>query len=203
MSPMFHTRPALAVTAAAVLLGALAGCSASGEPATTAVSVETSVASSAENPAGDNPAPVPVDAGDKSSPAGPGAKLTVVDIRTGSHPGFDRVVYELGGEGTPGWRVGYVDRAVQDGSGNEIPVAGGAVLQVLIDGSAYPFDSGADPYAGPNPVPGEPGGSVVEVNGSGVFEGVTQSFIGVRDPGTAFSVFALTGPTRLVVDVAR
>ncbi len=202
MSPMAHTRTALSVTAAAaVLAGALAGCSTTGEPSATAVSVETSVATTEAS--APDASSTPVDAADKSSPAGPGAKLTVVDIRIGSHDGFDRVVYELGGDGVPGWRVGYVDRAVQDGSGHEIPVAGGAVLQVLIDGSAYPFDSGADPYSGPNPVIAPAGGSVTEVNGSGVFEGVTQSFVGVRDPGTAFSVFALTEPTRLVVDVAR
>ena len=84
-----------------------------------------------------------------------------------------------------------------------MPVAGHGILQVLIDGSAYPFDSGAEPYAGPNPVVAEPGGVVTEVNGSGVFEGVTQSFIGVTEAGRPFRVSALTGPTRVVVDVAH
>ncbi|MEE2061195.1 AMIN-like domain-containing (lipo)protein [Rhodococcus artemisiae] len=192
---MLRTRHALAVTAAALVL---AGCTANGDPVPDpAASIETQV----ESP--DAPATTPTDTADKVSPAGDGAKLTVTDIRTGRHDGFDRVVYELGGEGTPGWRVGYVDEAVQDGSGNEIPLAGGAVIQVLIDGSAYPFDSGVEPYSGPNPVLGSPGGSVVEVNGSGVFEGVTQSFIGVSAPETPFSVSALTDPTRLVIDVAN
>lgn len=194
MGPMARTRITLAVTVAALVL---AGCSTStGEPTPSpAVSVDTPTTQTTEN--------VPADATDKVSPAGAGAKLTVSDIRTGRHDDFDRVVYELGGEGTPGWRVGYVDKAFQDGSGNEIALAGGAVLQVLIDGSAYPFDSGVEQYAGPNPVLAQPGGSVVEVNGSGVFEGVTQSFIGVTEPGTPFVVYSLTGPTRVVVDVAR
>lgn len=194
---MLRTRHALAVTAAALVL---AGCTANGDAVPepdTAASIETQVVTP------DAPSTTPTDAADKISPAGDGAKLTVTDIRTGRHEGFDRVVYELGGEGMPGWRVGYVDSAVQDGSGNEIPVAGGAVIQVLIDGSAYPFDSGVEPYAGPNPVLGPSGGSVVEVNGSGVFEGVTQSFIGVADPDTPFSVSSLTDPTRLVIDVAN
>ncbi|MFD6893400.1 hypothetical protein ACFWB0_02460 [Rhodococcus sp. NPDC060086] len=194
---MLRTRHALAVTAAALVL---AGCTANGDAVPepdTAASIETQVVTP------DAPSTTPTDAADKISPAGDGAKLTVTDIRTGRHEGFDRVVYELGGEGVPGWRVGYVDSAVQDGSGNEIPVAGGAVIQVLIDGSAYPFDSGVEPYAGPNPVLGPSGGSVVEVNGSGVFEGVTQSFIGVADPDTPFSVSSLTDPTRLVIDVAN
>ncbi|WP_213931818.1 AMIN-like domain-containing (lipo)protein [Rhodococcus sp. B50] len=195
---MKHTRLALAVTATALVL---AGCSAGADqPAPSpAVSVDTPTSSAPETTSAD----VPRDARDKVSPAGEDAKLTVVDIRTGRHEGFDRVVYELGGEGAPGWRVGYVDEAIQDGSGNEVAVAGDAVLQVLIDGSAYPFDSGVEQYDGPNPVLAEPGGSVVEVNGAGVFEGVTQSFIGVAAHGTPFSVYSLTGPTRVVIDVAR
>lgn len=199
MSPMKHTRLALAVTATALVL---AGCSAGAdEPAPSpAVSVDTPTSSAPETTTSDE---VPRDAREKVSPAGEGAKLTVVDIRTGRHEGFDRVVYELGGEGTPGWRVGYVDEPLQQGSGNEVPVAGDAVLQVLIDGSAYPFDSGVEQYDGPDPVLAEAGGSVVEVSGSGVFEGVTQSFIGVAAHGTPFSVYSLTGPTRVVIDVAR
>jgi hypothetical protein len=194
---MLRTRHALAVTAAALVL---AGCTANGDPVPepdTAASIETQVETL------DTPSTTPTDAADKISPAGDGAKLTVTDIRTGRHEGFDRVVYELGGEGMPGWRVGYVDSAVQDGSGNEIPVAGSAVIQVLIDGSAYPFDSGVEPYAGPTPVLGPSGGSVIEVNGSGVFEGVTQSFIGVAEPNTPFSVQSLTDPVRVVIDVAH
>ncbi len=198
MCPMLRTRIGLAVSAAALVL---AGCSASdSDPAPSpAVSVNTPTTQAPE-PDSSN---APTDAADKVSPAGAGAKLTVTDIRTGVHEGFDRVVYELDGEGTPGWRVGYVAEAVQDGSGNEVTVAGDAVLQVLIDGSAYPFDSGVEPYAGPDPVLAAPGGSVVEVSGSGVFEGVTQSFIGVSETGTPFVVYSLADPARVVIDVAR
>lgn len=198
MCPMIRTRISLAVVSAALVL---AGCAASAtDPGPSpAVSADTST-SQAPDPESAN---APVDTADKISPAGAGAKLTVTDIRTGVHENFDRVVYELDGEGTPGWRVGYVDEAVQDGSGNAVTVAGDAVLQVLIDGSAYPFDSGVEQYDGPDPVLAAPGGSVVEVSGSGVFEGVTQSFIGVSEGGTPFAVYSLTDPTRVVIDVAR
>ncbi|MDM7490255.1 hypothetical protein QT969_18385 [Rhodococcus sp. CSLK01-03] len=202
---MKHAR--IAVVALALVL---AGCSDSDSPApsasaSTATSSVPSGSSSGSSGSSDSPGdePAPTDASDKTSPASADAKLTVTDIRTGRHENFDRVVYEMGGTGTPGWRVGYVDRAVQDGSGNDVTVAGGAILQVLIDGSAYPFDSGVEPYSGPDPVLAQPGGSVVVVTGSGVFEGVTQSFVGVAEPNTPFDVYALTNPTRLVVDVAR
>lgn len=196
---MNHRRIAVVTVAAATVL-TVAGCADSQSPAPPASAGTTAAITTTEPAVSEN---LPVDATDKTSPAEPGSKLTVTDIRTGVHDGFDRVVYELGGTGVPGWRVGYVDRAVQDGSGTDVQVAGGAILQVLIDGSAYPFDSGVDQYSGPQPVLAAPGGSVVEVNGAGVFEGVTQSFIGITEPGTAFSVYALTGPTRLVIDVAR
>ncbi|MEE2033443.1 AMIN-like domain-containing (lipo)protein [Rhodococcus chondri] len=194
---MLRTRIAITVTAAGLIL---AGCSTEGDPTPQAAVAISTPSGDARSDAAS--ATFPTDTADKVSPAGDDAKLTVTEIRTGRHDGFDRVVYELGGTGTPGWRVGYVDNPTQDGSGNPVTVAGGATIQVLIDGSAYPFDSGVEPYDGPDPVLADPGGSVVEVSGSGVFEGVTQSFIGVAEPGTAFSVFSLTGPTRLVVDVA-
>lgn len=194
MRLMKHTRLAVAVSAVALVL---AGCAAEqNDPSPSpAVSVDT--------PTSAAPDTVPTDAADKISRAEAGAKLTVTDIRTGRHDGFDRVVYELDGEGEPGWRVGYVDEPVQQGSGNPVTIAGGAVLQVLIEGSGYPFDTGVEQYSGPDPILAEPGGSVLEVTGSGVFEGLTQSFIGVAEPGIPFSVESLSDPTRIVIDVAR
>ncbi|UYP20115.1 hypothetical protein OED52_06115 [Rhodococcus sp. Z13] len=196
---MKHTRLALAVTATALVL---AGCSAESDDPT------PSPAASIANPATTSvresaSAEVPGDTKDKVSPASEDARLSVVEIRTGRHDGFDRVVYELAGEGTPGWRVGYVNEATQQGSGNEVAVSGDAVLEVLIDGSTYPFEIGLEPYGGPDPLVAEPGGSVVEVTGSGVFEGVTQSFVGIAERGTPFTVYSLTNPTRVVIDVAR
>lgn len=130
------------------------------------------------------------------------AALTVTDISVGHHEGFDRVVYELGGTGTPGWEIEYVDRAVQDGSGTAIDVAGQSVLEVRITGSVYPFDSGVEPYSGPDPVVDPSAPAVAGVYRTIVFEGVTQSFVGVNGERPAFSVSALSNPTRLVIDIA-
>ncbi|MCM6777094.1 hypothetical protein NDR87_26760 [Nocardia sp. CDC159] len=130
------------------------------------------------------------------------ARLTVADIRIGHHDGFDRVVYRLGGIGQPGWRVQYTDRAVQDGSGKPIEVAGRSILQVQILGSAYPWDSGVAEYAGSDPATDPSAPTIAGVYSTHVFEGTTQSFIGVNAERPAFSVTALTNPARLVVDVA-
>ncbi|MGW5319053.1 AMIN-like domain-containing (lipo)protein [Nocardia thailandica] len=144
---------------------------------------------------------LPADSDPKTAEAGPRAALTVTEIRLGKQPGFDRVVYQFGGTGTPGWDVRYVDQAVRDGSGRTVDVAG-SILEVRILGAVYPFDTTEVPYAGPDPTtdPGVP--EITGVYKPLVFEGVAQSFIGVRGDRPAFTVSSLTGPTRLVVDIA-
>lgn len=143
----------------------------------------------------------PTDPGPKHSDRHDG-RLTVTDIRIEDHDGFDRVVYELGGTGVPGWKVHYTDEPTQDGSGYPVDVAGRSALEVRITGSAYPFDSGVTPYEGPYPVTNPESGAVTGVFRSVVFEGITQSFIGVDADRPGFSVNAESDPTRLVIDIA-
>ncbi|WP_019929398.1 hypothetical protein [Nocardia sp. BMG111209] len=128
------------------------------------------------------------------------ARLTVTGVHLEHLPGVDRVIYELGGAGVPGWQVQYTGQALQDGSGTPLPVAGRSVLEVRILGSAYPWDSGVDEYDGPDPVTdaGVPG--IAGVYGTQVYEGVTQSFIGVQADRPAYTVSG--DPARLVVEIA-
>ena len=132
--------------------------------------------------------------------ASPDARLTVRAIRMGPHPGFDRVVFELGGKGTPGWDVRYVDAAVSQGSGKPVAVRGSAVLQVSVTGAGYPFDTGVTEYAGKEPLTAAGTTAVSEVVFGGTFEGTTQAFIGTT-ARTPFRVYRLDSPTRIVVDV--
>ena len=100
----------------------LAGC---GEDAGTGTDTSSSGGSAAgssapasESPATDSPAtgedgtsdapPFPGNAEPDTAEASADALITVTDIRTGRHEGFDRVVFEVGGTGTPGWDVRYV-----------------------------------------------------------------------------------------------
>lgn len=136
---------------------------------------------------------------DTAEPSGD-AMLTVTDIRVGEHDGFDRVVFDLGGTGTPGWRVEYVDEAIDDGSGNPVEVDGDAVLQVVISGTAMPGDSGVEEYDGTTLEPDDTE-SVEEVVYRFWFEGYTTAFVGVDEGRRPFRVFALSDPTRVVVDV--
>jgi hypothetical protein len=145
--------------------------------------------------------PFPADASPDSAEASADALVTVTDIRTGRHDGFDRVVFELGGTGTPGWDVRYVDVASSQGRGDVVEVAGEAVLQVTVTGAGYPFDTGVEEYAGPEPLPGQGTATVTEVVFDATFEGTTVAFVGTRAE-TPFRVYPLQDPARIVVEVA-
>jgi hypothetical protein len=215
-------RRTMAATTAGLLGLALAACSADGgtdddpAPTDTATSdtprpTESSDDGSTESPTTDPSAPadeseepsVPFPADTEPDLAEPseGAMLTVTDIRVGQHDGYDRAVLELGGTGTPGWRVEYVDQPVGDGKGDAVDVDGDAYLQVMISGSGYPMDTGVEEYSEPNPVEAGDGSEISEVLLLGVFEGYTQAFVGVDGEQRPFRVFALEDPARVVVDV--
>lgn len=148
----------------------------------------------------DTEAPFPAStAADTSEPSGDGA-LTVTDVRIGLHDGYDRVVLDLGGTGTPGWRAEYVESAIQDGSGMELDLNGDAVLEIDVTGTAYPMDSGQEEYPGPDRIQTNGTVSIEEVRYDHIFEGITKVFVGV-DEKRPFRVFALSDPTRVVIDV--
>jgi hypothetical protein len=122
-------------------------------------------------------------------------------VRVGRQTGFDRVVWEFTGTGTPTYRVRYVDVPTADGSGDPVAVAGDAFIEVVITSVGIPEEGAARP-ADP-PASALEGTVIAEANAIfGGFEGYGQSFIGVRDRQRPFKVSLLTGPTRLVVDVA-
>jgi hypothetical protein len=150
------------------------------------------------------PEPFPDDVSAAEQEPGGAQLLTVTDVRLGRHDGYDRVVFDLGGEGTPGWNVEYVDEAADDGSGEPVEVGGDAVLSVRISGTAMPMDSGVEEFEG----------GAIEISDDGVseesveevvyrfwFEGYTTAFIGIEGDRTPFRVFALEDPARVVVDV--
>lgn len=136
---------------------------------------------------------------DPSFPAG-GGDLLHGTVRVGVHDGYDRVVFDLIGSDVPGYRVEYVDQAIEDGSGNPVAVDGDAILQVVITKTRYP-EEGEQYEGGPGTYDAAGAEKVEEVVLSGTFEGMTQAFVGVDDGPAPFRVFTLTDPTRLVVDI--
>ena len=127
--------------------------------------------------------------------------MTVSEIRLGRHDGFDRVVFEVGGTGTPGWDVRYVDAASSQGSGDAIEVAGEAILQVTLTGAGYPYDTGVEEFANRDPLTAAGTQVVQEVVFDATYEGTTVAFVGTRTQAP-FRVYALQDPARVVVEVA-
>ena len=198
----------------AVLL--MAGCADQPDTATTgsAATSGSSAATSGSSPAapgssaasapateeGAGSTPFPADtAADTAAPVDPSG-LTLTAVRAAQHEGYDRVVFEFTGSGTPGWSVEYVDAPSSQGSGAEVAVPGSSFLQVTAQGTSYPYESGATELP-PGPVPVSGTGVVQGVVYDATFEGTSVAWIGTSDR-TPFRVYALTGPSRLVVEVA-
>jgi hypothetical protein len=186
----------------------LAGCgddaptetSASTDGPSTGAASESTAAATDEEETGDAPE-IPADVEPDTADASAGARVTVSDIRIGAHDGFDRVVLEVGGTGTPGWDVRYVDVATAHGTGDPVDVAGDAVLQVTLTGAGYPFDTGVEEYAG-GPLTSADTTVLTEVVWGATYEGTSLAFVGTTGE-YPFRVYALADPARVVVDIAH
>ncbi len=188
----------LATSSAAVLL---AGCS-GGDNAVPAPSTTTTTITTTSTQATPTTTPdiaVPTGTLPVSIAASEGAQLSVTRVRLGEHPGFDRVVFDLGGMGTPGAMVSFTDDPRLDGSGERLAMVGRTVIQVVITGVGYPGDTGVSAFTGR--VDGV--GGIAGVYVGGPFEGQVLAYIGVdaENPGVRVSILA--SPTRLVIDIAR
>jgi hypothetical protein len=134
------------------------------------------------------------------------SKAKGVNVRTGHHYCFDRLVIDLNGP-VAGYTIRYVPEVVQDGSGLPIPLRGQAFLQITVNAPAYD-DAGKSTYNPPNK------SELTDVTGyqtfrqvawAGSFEGYSSLGQGVR-ARLPFRVQTLPGPgtvSRLVVDVAH
>lgn len=127
-----------------------------------------------------------------------GATLPVAAIRVGSHPTYDRVVFEFSGATIPGYEVGYAARPVNDcASGVPLDIEGSALLQVRLAPAAAHDEAGASTTERET----RPALTVVrEIERSCDFEGIASWAIGTTAPNS-FRVFELSAPPRLVIDV--
>lgn len=141
---------------------------------------------------------------DPADPAAPAAVL--VRVRAADRGAYDRVVLDFD-RPFGGYSVQYVDEVTEDPTGDPVPVAGGAALLVVVQGAtldnAFQVTDGVPraTYGGPRRVPvGLP--AVQEVVDAGDFEAVLSLAVGTART-TGFRVLRLTGPDRLVIDVAH
>jgi hypothetical protein len=133
----------------------------------------------------------------KSSPAS-GGQAELFAVSAGCHAAFDRVVIRAR-FATPGYDVRYVTRIVADPSGKPVSLLGTKRIRVIIR-RARGHTSG-----GTNLLPSRVTplcSNLRQIKRAGDFEGVVSLGLGLRRR-TGFRMFRLTGPTRIVVDVAH
>ncbi|GLK15434.1 hypothetical protein GCM10017600_88470 [Streptosporangium carneum] len=131
----------------------------------------------------------------------PDTPPTVVGVRFARHEGFDRVVIDLRKGDLPGYRVNWVPKLVQDGSGDTIDVKGGAYLQVTLTPASAHSESGAPTWTG-GPIFQAALGNVRSVVKTGDFEGMVGVGI-VVDHKAGFRIKEQLDPQRLIVDIAH
>ena len=124
--------------------------------------------------------------------------MVLRDVRAASQEGFDRVVFEFEGSAVPGYRVGYVDSAVQCGSGETVEVAGAALLQVRLDPAQAHTEAGEATVRERERRPALP--VLQEMESVCDFEADVTWVLGLA-ARNRFRVQELAGPARLVVDV--
>ncbi len=141
---------------------------------------------------------MPKSAGPSTSPFS-----EIVDVRTGRHACYDRLVVDLDGPAS-GYVVRYVNVFRAEGSGQVIPLPGGAKIEIVVRAPANDVN-GNPTYPG---VVGRhlPGVSVAgydtfrSTRYGGSFEGLTTLGLGVR-ARLPFRVFKMGN--RVVIDVAH
>ena len=194
-------------TASFVLVAlALAGCRTTDDPTveaggdTTAPTTGATTAPVTTPPSTAAPVTPPV-----SAPA-PAERAYLTAVRVAATDGGgSRVVFEFA-PGVPGYVIDYIQRPVtEDGSGDEVTVEGAAVLQVRMEnasGARLEGEKVVRTYTGPDRVPATgTGGVVTEAVDTGDFEGQITWAVGLRQKAPAITVTALSGPSRLVIDV--
>ncbi len=133
----------------------------------------------------------------KSSP-GSGPQAEVFGVATGCRANFDRFVIRAR-FATPSYRVRYVRRIVGDGSGLPVPLRGTKRIRVLIRNARGHTQGGMNLL----PAVRTPlCSNLRQIKLAGDFEGVVTFGLGLRRK-TGFRVFRLTGPRRIVIDVAH
>jgi hypothetical protein len=122
----------------------------------------------------------------------------LIAIRAAHHHGVDRVVFEFSGPPPSRRQVRYVDRLIADPSGSPVRIAGRAVLEA----SFFPAmaHNGAGRSTAPDRIAFALPNAMTVVR-AGDFESVLSYGIGLAQR-TSFRVFALTRPSRVVIDIA-
>lgn len=122
----------------------------------------------------------------------------VVNARLAGHPTYDRIVIDVKGS-LPDATVTRVPRLRYDGSGEDVPLAGKAFLQISLTPAVAHNTAGDPVYRGPRLVTLK----LTRIKGFakiGDFEGYVTFGVAL-DRSTGWTVTRMGSPSRLVVDI--
>ena len=123
----------------------------------------------------------------------------IVDVRIGSHEGFDRVVFEFE-QGTPELTLSRAEPPFSaDGSGMPIEVDGDSFLALVMRGGTKQTDEGTSSYDGPTEFT-DAGPGLVHLVEGGDFERQSTWYFGLADEDCV-RILLLEDPYRLVIDI--
>jgi hypothetical protein len=120
---------------------------------------------------------------------------SLTNIRTGAHPGFDRVVLDFGPGAAPEFSAQQVDELIADPSGEIEWLTGLTFTAVTVRGA---HDGGS--FGGPRKFRTSGLANVVAIAIVGDFEDVLSAGIGERE-ATSVQMQWLTDPNRLAIDI--
>lgn len=123
----------------------------------------------------------------------------LTNIRTGQHPGFDRVVLDFVGP-APTVSGTWTDELVSDGSGEIFWLTGEHFVAVVTNPAYAHNDAGNPTYTGPQKFRTRNLRNVMAVGLTGDYEGYVSIGLGTRTQ-TWVRTFTLSSPTRVVIDV--
>jgi hypothetical protein len=131
----------------------------------------------------------------------------LVDVRVGSHDGYDRVVLEFASRQAPTNEASTFEIApaappfVQDASGLPMTISGDPVLGIVLRGATAATLDGRSAYTGSRDfITRFP--ALNEFKSRGDFEAVSSWLAGLNG-AACMKAQVLTGPTRLVLDFAH
>jgi hypothetical protein len=132
-------------------------------------------------------------------PAAREGVATLREVRTGTHDGFDRVVFVFDGDALPGVHLEYVDRPARAcGSGEAVRLEGEGSLGVRLQPARAHTDAGAPTLTERRVAAGLP--ALREWAVTCDFEADVTVVLGLAAPG-GYRTAVLRDPLRLVVDV--
>jgi hypothetical protein len=123
------------------------------------------------------------------------------DIRVGTHPGYDRIVWEFV-TGIPDVTIAVATPPfIADPSGLPLTVHGTSFLKIVMQGGTVVTAEGQQSFSGSTSLtPGYP--RLVELRSGGDFEGVSTWYLGMSG-GACVRAFTLTAPDRVVIDLQQ